>query len=53
MKYFKDIDEVDSEAKRELYITTSLCSSLLPKVVGTWDELNNYKLSYLYTFETQ
>ncbi len=53
MKYPKDINEVDSEAKRELYITTGLCSSLSPKVVGTWDELDDDKLSYLYTFEAQ
>jgi hypothetical protein len=53
MKYPKDINEVDSEAKRELYITTGLCSSLSPKVVGMWDELDDDKLSYLYTFEAQ
>jgi hypothetical protein len=53
MKYPKDINEVDNEAKRELYITTGLCSSLSPKVVGTWDELDDDKLSYLYTFEAQ
>jgi hypothetical protein len=53
IKYPKDINEVDSEAKRELYITTGLCSSLSPKVVGTWDELDDDKHSYLYTFEAQ
>ncbi len=39
--------------QNENYTSQSLCSSLSPKVVGTWDELNNDKLSYLYTFEAQ
>jgi hypothetical protein len=44
MKYPKNINEVDSEAKQKLYITTYLCSSLSPKVVGTWDELDDDKV---------
>jgi hypothetical protein len=53
LKYPKTIDDVDSEDKRESYINTGLCSSVKPKVMGTWDSLDESKISYMYTFEAQ
>lgn len=53
LKYPKTIDDVDSEDKRESYIYTGLCSSVKPKVMGTWDSLDESKISYMYTFEAQ
>jgi len=53
LKYPKTIDDVDNEDKRESYINTGLCSSVKPKVMGTWDSLDENKVSYLYTFEAQ
>jgi hypothetical protein len=53
LKYPKTIDDVDSEDKRESYINTGLCSSVKPKVMGTWDSLDERKVLYLYTFEAQ
>jgi hypothetical protein len=53
LKYPKTIDDVDSEDKRESYINTGLCSSVKPKVMGTWDSLDESKVSYMYTFEAQ
>jgi hypothetical protein len=53
LKYPKTIDDVDSEDKRVSYINTGLCSSVKPRVIGTWDSLDESKDSYLYTFEAQ
>jgi len=53
LKYPKTIDDVDNEDKRESYINTGLCSSVKPKIMGTWDSLDESKTSYIYTFEAQ
>jgi hypothetical protein len=53
LKYLKTIDDVDSEDKRESYINIGLCSLVKPKVMGTWDSLDESKVSYIYTFEAQ